>query len=100
TGYFGGRTARLFRAIERRLARHTDVLVAVSTEVRDDLVRLGVAEREKFVIVPLGFDLGAFVDDFDRVRRRAAVRAQWGLEPDDDVVTLVARLVPIKRVDR
>jgi glycosyltransferase involved in cell wall biosynthesis len=28
------------------------------------------------------------------------VRAQWGIGPGDDVVTLIARLVPIKRVDR
>jgi glycosyltransferase involved in cell wall biosynthesis len=28
------------------------------------------------------------------------VRAQWGVGPDEQVVTLVARLVPIKRVDR
>lgn len=100
TGYFAGGTARTFLEIERRLARRTDVLVAVSTEVRDDLVRLGVSEFEKFVIIPLGFDLESFLDDSDRATRRAAVRAQWGFGPDDEVVTLVARLVPIKRVDR
>jgi glycosyltransferase involved in cell wall biosynthesis len=50
--------------------------------------------------VRLGLDLGAFADDSDRAARRAAVRAEWGVGDEERVVTLVARLVPIKRVDR
>src|SRR3954454_10815583 len=100
TGYFSSRTARLYTRIERFLARRTDVLIAVSEEVRDDLVGLGVAPPEQFQVVRLGLDLSAFGDDTDRRVRRSATRAQWGVEDDDDVVTLVARLVPIKRVDR
>ena len=100
TGYFSPRTARVYRTIERWLARRTDALVAVSPEVRDDLVRLGVAPAERFTVVPLGFDLTRFLDDADRAERRAAMRAAWGVGPGDEVVTLIARLVPIKRVDR
>ena len=100
SGYFSSRTANVYRRIERWLARRTDVLVAVSPEVRDDLVGLGVAPADRFAVVPLGLDLSRFLDDEDRAGRRAALRAQWGLEPEDEVVTLVARLVPIKRVDR
>jgi glycosyltransferase involved in cell wall biosynthesis len=100
TGYFSSRTARVYTRIERFLARRTNVLVAVSEEVRDDLVGLGVAPREQFEVVRLGLDLSAFADDTDRAARRSAVRAQWGVGDDEDVVTLVARLVPIKRVDR
>src|SRR6476620_10529259 len=100
TGYFSSRTARLYTRIERFLARRTDVLIAVSEEVRDDLVGLGVAPREQFEVVRLGLDLSAFAGDGDRAGRRAAIRAQWGVGPEEHVVTLVARLVPIKRVDR
>ncbi|MGI8429758.1 MAG: glycosyltransferase [Solirubrobacteraceae bacterium] len=100
TGYFSDATANVYRLIERWLARRSDALIAVSAEVRDDLVRLGVAAPERFVVVALGFDLAPFIDDSGRARRRAVLRAQWGIDPDDDVVTLVARLVPIKRVDR
>jgi len=100
TGYFSGRTASFYRMIERWLALRTDALVAVSAEVRDELVRLGVAGPERFVIVPVGFDLARFLDDSDRRRRRAALRAQWGIAADAEVVALVARLVPVKRVDR
>jgi glycosyltransferase involved in cell wall biosynthesis len=100
TGYFSSRTARMYTRIERFLAGRTDVLIAVSEEVRDDLVGLGVAPLEQFEVVRLGLDLGAFADDSDRAARRAVVRAQWGIASEDRVVTLVARLVPIKRVDR
>jgi glycosyltransferase involved in cell wall biosynthesis len=100
TGYFSGRTAGIYRTIEQRLARHTDALIAVSAEVRHDLVRLGVAAPEKFTVIPLGFDLTPFLDDGDRARRRDAVRAQWGIGADADVITLVSRLVPVKRIDR
>jgi glycosyltransferase involved in cell wall biosynthesis len=100
TGYFSSRTARMYTRIERFLARRTDVLIAVSEEVRDDLVGLGVAPLEQFEVVRLGLDLSAFADDGDRAARRAAVREQWGIASDERVITLVARLVPIKRVDR
>src|SRR5436190_8787060 len=100
TGYFSSRTARLYTRIERFLARRTDVLVAVSEEVRDDLVGLGVAPARQFEVVRLGLDLSAFASDGDRDARRGAVRAAWGVGAGEQVVTLVARLVPIKRVDR
>jgi glycosyltransferase involved in cell wall biosynthesis len=100
TGYFDSRSARLFLGIERLLARRTSALVAVSPEVRDDLVALAVASPERFTVIPLGLDLSRFTDDTGRDARRASVRAQWGMQPEAHVVTLVARLVPIKRVDR
>ncbi len=100
TGYFDSATARMFLEIERWLARRTDALVAVSKEVRDDLIGLGVAEPERFTVIGLGFDLARFTDDRGRGRRRAIVREQWGVAADAEVVTLIARLVPIKRVDR
>lgn len=100
SGYFSSRTTDAYRRIERWLARWTDTLVAVSPEVRDELVELGVAAAEKFAVLPLGLDLGCFLDDGERLERRASLRAEWGIDEDDELVTLVARLVPIKRVDR
>src|SRR5918994_1816239 len=64
-GYFGPLRTRGFRLLERRLAKLTTALVAVSPEVRDDLVRLGVAPREKFTVVRLGIELGERVADQD-----------------------------------
>jgi glycosyltransferase involved in cell wall biosynthesis len=100
TGYFSGRTAGFYRLVERLLAPATDRLIAVSQEVQEDLVRLHVAPAEKFTVLPLGFELSPFTDDRERVSRAAAVRGEWGVAADELVVTLVARLVPIKRVER
>ena len=101
TGYFGSRKAALFLQIERLLARRTSRLIAVSDEVRADLVRLGVAPAERFEVIRLGLDLSRF--DADAATRRAGrerMRAALGIPAGARVVTLVARLVPIKRVDR
>lgn len=101
TGYFSPRKERLFRGIERTLARRTSRLVAVSNEVRADLVRLGIAPPEAIEVVPLGFDLSPFAAAAEqREELRAEVRAELGLSGEAPLVTLVARLVPIKRVDR
>jgi glycosyltransferase involved in cell wall biosynthesis len=101
SGYFSSPRSAAFLRIERFLARRTDRLIAVSAEVRDDLAELGVAPRDRFAVVPLGFDLSSFLlADPERGRRRRAMRAELGIADDALVVTLVARLVPIKRVDR
>ncbi len=101
TGYFSPRVSAVYRLIEKVLARRTDRLIAVSEEVRDELVTMGVAESAKFVVIPLGFDLERFLrTGTGRAEARDAVRLEMDLQPDAVVVTLIARLVPIKRVDR
>jgi len=100
-GYFSSRRAGVFLRIEQFLARRTDRLVAVSEQVRDELVGLGVAPRERFEVIRLGFDLKPFlVDDATRAKRRASLRADLGIHEDAPLITLIARLVPVKRVDR
>jgi glycosyltransferase involved in cell wall biosynthesis len=101
TGYFKPNTASLYLLIERALARHTSKLIAVSDEVRDELVSLGVAPHEQFEVIPLGFDLRPFtLSPVDRSHQGNALRRELGVPLGAKVVTLVARLVPIKRVDR
>jgi len=100
-GYFSSRTSRVYATIERALGRVTDVLIAVSEQVADELAGFRVAPAERFTVVPLGLDLRAFtIEPGERQRRRSALRAQLGLAADARLVTLVARLAPIKRVDR
>jgi glycosyltransferase involved in cell wall biosynthesis len=101
TGYFSPRVAATYRQVERFLARRCDRLIAVSEEVRDELVAMGVAPASKFDVVPLGFDLSKFAPAAEvRANARVAVRSQLGIPWDARVVTLIARLAPIKRVDR
>src|SRR5438874_4615824 len=56
-GYFDPVRTAGFRLLERWLARMSTALVAVSPQVRDDLVALGVAPRERFTVVRLGVEL-------------------------------------------
>jgi glycosyltransferase involved in cell wall biosynthesis len=96
-GYFGRIATFGFRTLERWLARTTTALVAVSPEVRDDLVALHVAPAAKFTIVRLGIDLGRRVDNDDAQRRET--RRQMGLREDAYVVGWVGRMTAVKRTD-
>jgi glycosyltransferase involved in cell wall biosynthesis len=92
-GYFGpGRTA-VFRQVERTLARASDALVAVSPEVRDDLVELGVAPAEKFVVVRLGIPL---TDRLDDESATVDYRRLYGIGRDSFVVGWVGRMTGVK----
>ncbi len=92
-GYFGtGRTA-FFRQVERTLARASDALVAVSPEVRDDLIEFGVAPREKFVVVRLGIPLDERLDD---ETNDIDYRQQYGIGQEAFVVGWVGRMTGVK----
>src|SRR6058998_1796333 len=56
-GYFDPLRTAGFRLLERLLARTSTALVAVSPQVRDDLVAFGVAPPERFTVVRLGVEL-------------------------------------------
>jgi len=92
-GYFGSLRTAVFRQVERALARPSDALIAVSPEVRDDLVELGVAPAEKFVVVRLGIPLAERLDsdteDMD-------YRALYGIPRDAFVVGWVGRMTGVK----
>jgi glycosyltransferase involved in cell wall biosynthesis len=95
SGYFSRRWERVFRLIERTLAYASGTLVAVSDEVRDDLVRFGVAPARRFAVVPYGFDLPAWSDADDESRRE--LRGEIGAGDDAFVVGWAGRLTAIKR---
>jgi glycosyltransferase involved in cell wall biosynthesis len=95
-GYFGRVGTLVFRAIETLLARTTDRLIAVSPEVRDELVALGVAPARKFSVVRLGIELEprvSFTGDASEVRRR------HGIAQDKFVVGWFGRMTAVKRTD-
>jgi glycosyltransferase involved in cell wall biosynthesis len=95
-GYFGRTGTLVFRAIETLLARATDRLVAVSPEVRDELVGLGVAPASKFSVIRLGIELEPRVSfDGDPIE----VRRRLGIEADRFVVGWFGRMTAVKRTD-
>jgi len=98
-GYFDPVRSTAFRLLERWLARRTTALVAVSPEVRDDLVSLGVAPREQFTVVRLGIELEQRVGGGDGDRARLETRHALGIPPDRFVVGWIGRMTAVKRAD-
>jgi len=96
-GYFNPLTTLGFRTLERWLARVTTALVAVSPEVRDDLVKLHVAPASKFTVIRLGIELDERTDVDESVR--AETRRQLGVAQDAFVVGWVGRMTAVKRTD-
>ena len=96
-GYFGPVLSAVYRFLERRLARISACLIGVSQATVDDLVRLRVAPRERFRVVPIGLDLRRFLEP--SAEAAAALRDQCGAGADEVLLGFVGRLVPIKRVD-
>jgi glycosyltransferase involved in cell wall biosynthesis len=94
SGYFTPRRERAYRLVERALAFSTDALIAVSDEVRDDLVRFGVAPRDKFEVIPYGFDLDRRIDSSPETR--AARRTAAGID-GTFVIGWAGRMTEIKR---
>jgi glycosyltransferase involved in cell wall biosynthesis len=96
-GYFGRFWTGVFRLLERSLARITDALVAVSPEVRDELVALGVAPAQKFRVIRLGIDLDARLteDGAGRVETRRVM----GVPDDRFLVGWIGRMTGVKRTD-
>ena len=92
-GYFGpGRTA-FFRQVEQTLARLSDVLVAVSPEVRDELIALGVAPRRKFAVIRLGIPVEERLSD---ATANEDYRRLYGIPRDAFVIGWVGRMTGVK----
>jgi len=95
-GYFDPVRTAAFQLIEQGLARKTDILVAVSPHVRDELVDLGVGPRSQFEVIRLGIDL----------ERRLAtdesafeLRRLFGIPITRFVVGWVGRMTAVKRTN-
>lgn len=95
-GYFDPVRTAFFKKVERSLARVTDALVAVSPEVRDELVAAGIAPREKFSVIRLGIPLeerlGDATADLD-------YRRLYGISESAFVVGWVGRMTDVKDTD-
>jgi glycosyltransferase involved in cell wall biosynthesis len=93
--YFSPARTRVFIGIERRLAGVTDAIVAISPEIRHELLdEHGIGAVGQYRVIPLGFELAALASIDDTARR--AARADLDLPPGAHVVSTVGRLTAIK----
>lgn len=93
SGYFGKVKEAIFRSMERFCGRFTTVALAVSEQVREDLLRMRILPPEKLRVMPLGLDLQRFADG-----PKGRLRAELGLGPETPLIGFCGRLVPIKNV--
>ena len=97
-GYFSPARTEAFRRLEHSLGKMSDALIAVSPEVRDDLVELGIAPARKIAVIRLGLDLAG------RTAAEPGAGAAWRRElelpADAFVVGWLGRMTEIKRVDQ
>jgi len=96
-GYFGPVRSLMFRLLERWLASSTTALVAVSPQVRDDLVALGIAPRERFAVIRLGIELDARVAA--QQDGRSESRRYLGIPLNRFAVGWIGRMTAVKRTD-
>lgn len=92
-GYFSRRTQDAILAIERFLGSHSDALIAVSPEIRDDLVERGIGTPDRWHVVPLGLDLSEYAS---LSKPSGVLRSRLKLPANVPLVGVAARLVPIK----
>jgi glycosyltransferase involved in cell wall biosynthesis len=92
-GYFSPLVARVFIQIERVLGKFTHGIVSVGSQVRDDLLAVGIGSPNKYTVIAPG------VASSERVSKDSA-RESLGLLPDAHVALFIGRLTQIKRPDR
>ena len=92
--YFGAAKTLLFKGVERRLAKKSNAIIAISDKQREELVHEHkISKPEKTKVVNLGFDLDPFNEK--RQRLRETKRRELGLS-DEVAIALIGRFAPIK----
>ena len=93
--YFGRTKTWLYKTIERRLAKKSSGIIAISSLQKAELANDHRITKEQHIkVIPLGFDLYRFADL--REKERNAVRNEWGLAENDVAVAIIGRLAPVK----
>ncbi|MFT4601085.1 MAG: glycosyltransferase involved in cell wall biosynthesis [Arenicella sp.] len=93
--YFGNVKTNLYKVIERRMARKSDAIIAISNIQKKELVeQYKIASSEKVKVVNLGFDLIRF--NTQKEAHHKAFRVKYNIEKDIVAVGIIGRLVPIK----
>ncbi len=92
--YFGPLKTAIFKTIERRLARRSDGIIAISNIQKNELVNIHrIADADKVEAISLGFNLVKF---HEALTLRSELRSNLKIHEDEIAVAIVGRLAPIK----
>ena len=93
--YFGKFKTRVYKFIERRLAKQSTGIVAISNLQKEELSKEhNICAGKKIAVIPLGFDLNKFHDNLEE--KRQITRGEYSLKEDEVAVCIIGRLAPIK----
>ena len=96
--YFNWWKTKLYQAIEKRLAKKTTGIIAISELQKNDLaLKYKICKLEKIEIINLGLDLGPFNEN--KSDNRDKTRSAFGLNDSEIAIAIVGRLAPIKNHD-
>jgi glycosyltransferase involved in cell wall biosynthesis len=95
-GYFADSASRAIIAIERQLARLTNMIVTVTPTIRNELIdTYHIAAADKVRVIPIGLD---FTWSNDLEKHRGWLRALLGASDKTVVFGTVGRLTGIKNI--
>ena len=93
--YFGNFKTRIFKEIEKNLAKKSTKIIAISEIQKRELSKIHkICPEKKIEVIPLGFDLERFNTDKDSKRKE--FRKKWNLKENEIAIGIIGRLVPIK----
>ena len=93
--YFGKAKTLFYKMIERRLAKKSTRIIAISEIQKKELyMEHKICKEEKLTVVPLGFDLGIFQENI--LEKRKSFREKYLIKDDEIAIGIIGRLVPIK----
>ena len=93
--YFGSLKTNLYKNIERRLAKKSTNIIAISELQKKELSEIHrICPAEKIKVIPLGFDLTPFYTNTEAKRKE--FRSKWNIKENEVAIGIVGRIVPIK----
>ena len=93
--YFNPIKTKIFLWIERKLARRSSAIIAISERQKSELANhYKLCSPSKIHVIPLGFDLTRFREN--QVEKRSEFRKKYFLDNDEIAVGIIGRLVPVK----
>ncbi len=93
--YFGSFKTRIFKEIERNLAKKTTKIIAISDIQKRELSKIHrICPEKNIEVIPLGFDLEKF--NIDKDSKRKKFRKKWNIKENEIAIGIIGRLVPIK----
>jgi glycosyltransferase involved in cell wall biosynthesis len=92
--YFGKLKTNIFKFIERRLAKKSDGIIAISDMQKKELSQIHkICPADKIKVIPLGFDLDKFQEE---TSKRDVVREKYNVKEEQIAIAIIGRLAPIK----